>query len=82
MKDIRVESAVPLPLITFRRCDRSPESFDTIRKFRSDCGNTLEVRITRARRIRSISQVYTCQSNCSQCHSKEQFVRQLIADGK
>lgn len=77
-----VEHDIPLPgkgMLTFHICEPS-ESNTTIRKFKSRCGNTLEVHITRkSGYIRTIKPLDTCQENCEFCQERVILIRELIA---
>lgn len=76
----------PVKGVTAFVCRRETVSVDTlsgmiIRKFKSNCGNILEVHITRRKGfIRSITPVYTCQPNCPSCADRIEKIHQLIAD--
>jgi hypothetical protein len=82
-----VESCVPLftksMVITHHVCSREPLeqiSSIVIRKFKSSCGNTLEVTVTRrSGYIRSIKPLDTCQDRCIFCREKIAMIRKLIA---
>jgi hypothetical protein len=82
-----VDHGVPLfdknTVITHHVCSReSVEQISSIviRKFKSSCGNTLEVHVTRrSGYIRSIEPVYTCQVHCVLCREKIEMIRKLIA---
>ena len=79
-----LQSMVPLPTITVRICDRSPESFDTVRKFMAECGTKLEVRLTRHGKIRSIRAVDPCRDgkDCLMCKRRKATIADLIKAGK
>lgn len=63
-------------------CDRSPKSFDTIRKFKADCGNMLEVSITRTGKVRSIVGLDHETKGCPACEDRKAKIRTLIEAGK
>ena len=75
-----LQSMVPLPTITVHICDRSPESFDTVRKFVAECGTKLEVRLTRHGKIRSIRPVDPCRDgkDCPMCKRRKATIADLI----
>ena len=82
---------VPLPLATTvtacarhtqNRCDRSPKSFDTIRKFVAECGSRFIVAVTKSKNIRSITKEYPCVVGCPHCEFRRAKIRELIAAGK
>ncbi len=79
-----LQNEIPLPTITLHICDRSPESFDTVRKFMAECGTKLEVRLTRHGKIRSIRPVDPCRNGakCSQCADRRNKIEELIEAGK
>lgn len=74
---------VPVPsksVLVVHVCQRESLPTMLIRKFKSGCGNTLEVHLTRKSGfIRSITALDTCQPNCPLCRDRAQFIRQLIA---
>jgi hypothetical protein len=82
-----VDHGVPLfakgMVVTHHICSR--ESIEhlssiVIRKFKSSCGNTLEVHVTRrSGYIRSIKPLFTCQERCLVCREKIEMIRDLIA---
>lgn len=79
-----VEQNIPLPgkgMVIVHICEREPtESNIVIRKFRSKCGNTLEVHITRrSGYIRSIKPLDVCQAHCLDCLERTKLIRELIA---
>ena len=73
-----------MPTVVLHLCDRSPESFDVIRKFIAECGTKIEVRLTQRRRIRSIEPEDYCRygKDCSQCAERIAKIRELIAQGR
>jgi hypothetical protein len=74
-----LEHNVPFQTLTVHICER--ESSNTvIRKFRSKCGNTLEVHVTsRSGYIRTIKPLDVCQVNCMDCQDRMRSIRELIA---
>lgn len=79
-----VDHDVPLPvkgMMIIHVCSReSSESNTIVRKFKSRCGNTLEVHVTRkSGYIRSIRALDNCQVNCPECFERMQLIRELIA---
>ena len=84
MKSIQVDHGIPLfepGMVTVHVCPRESELSNTIiRKFRSKCGNTLEVHVTRKSGfIRTIKPLDTCQANCVSCAERVALIRELIA---
>jgi hypothetical protein len=79
-----LQDAVPMPTITVHICDRSPQSFDTVRKFLAECGTKLEVHLTRHGKIRTIRPVDLCRygKDCPMCKKRKEMIEQLIKDGK
>jgi hypothetical protein len=80
-----VQSDIPfLPkgLVTAFSCSRGTENASTtmvVRKFKSSCGNVLEVHVTQKNGfIRSIKPVYSCQPNCQQCEDRIAKIRELL----
>lgn len=81
-----VESGVPLPekgMVVFHVCQRGeilPYSNLIVRKFKSLCGNTLEVHITRKSGIiKTIIPLYSCRAGCRDCADRIEKIRALIA---
>lgn len=79
----QVECGFPLPdkgTVTVAICHRESQSGIVIRKFKSQCGNTLEVHVTRrSGYIRSIKYLDICSVNCRDCLERIRLVRSLIA---
>ena len=73
---------LPSPEITVRTCDRSPRSFDTIRKFKAECGTYFEVALTRHGKMRSIKADYNCSKGCLKCEVQLKKIREIIAAGR
>lgn len=82
MRIIEVEQDFPLPVknaVVVHICSREPESRLIIRKFKSRCGNTIEVHVTRrSGYIRSIKALDVCQVNCQDCSERMRLIRELI----
>jgi hypothetical protein len=81
-----VDHGVPMPtkhMVIIHTCQREkyePEANTIIRKFKSRCGNTLEVHVTRkSGYIRTIKALDSCQANCSHCLERTKLIRELIA---
>lgn len=70
-----------IPLLpTIAHCDEDVFSTCIIRKFKSDCGNLIEISVTRKNGfIRSIKPVYDCRPNCPECADRIAKIRKLIA---
>ena len=83
MRIVEVENNIPFPVrdtVVVHVCDRQPESRLIIRKFKSRCGNTIEVHVTRrSGYIRSIKALDICQVNCADCFDSIKSIRELIA---
>jgi hypothetical protein len=79
LQDIGITPAVILHI-----CDRSPESFDVIRKFIAGCGTKFEVRLTKRKKVRSIEPVDNCRygKDCPQCAKQIAKIREIIAAGR
>ena len=78
-----LQDVVPLPALHIVHvCDRSPESFDTVRKFVAECGSKFEVRLTRHGKIRSIRKQEPCIVGCKHCLARIAKIRELIEAGK
>jgi hypothetical protein len=75
---------IGMPSVIIHICDRSPQSFDTIRKFYANCGTKLEIRLTQRGRIRSIEPIDSCRygKDCPQCADRIAKIRDLIAQGR
>jgi hypothetical protein len=79
-----VDHGVPMPtkhMVIIHTCQREPSEVNTIiRKFKSRCGNTLEVHVTRKSGfIRSIKALDSCQANCLDCLERTKLIKELIA---
>ena len=90
---IEIENAIPLlpaPL-TIHTCDRSPKSFDTIRKVIALCGMKLEIRQTLRGSFRSavptgeLSSIFgkpCCTGkDCRHCSERIEQMKELIKIG-
>ena len=75
---------IGMPSVIIHICDRSPQSFDRIRKFCAECGTKLEVRLTLRGKIRSIEPINPCRygKDCPQCADRIAKIRDLIAHGR
>lgn len=81
-----VENEIPLPtrdMVIVRQCQRGDilsYSNLIVRKFKSNCGNLLEVHITRkSGYIKSIVPQYSCPPGCPSCADRIEKIRALIA---
>jgi hypothetical protein len=78
-----VDHNVPLPTKTMtviHLCEPEPsEPIMVVRKFRSRCGNTIEVHITRKSGfIRSIKPLDICRDRCADCRERIELIHELI----
>lgn len=80
--DITLDDDVPLPSVMIHICDRSPRSFDMMRKFRADCGTKLVVNLTQNGKIRNIEVESGCAYPCEKCKDRINKIKELIASGR
>ena len=81
-----VETGIPLPvkgMVIVHQCQRdNGETYSSVivRKFKADCGNLLEVHVTRkSGYIKSIIPEYLCPPDCASCADRITKIRALIA---
>jgi hypothetical protein len=80
-----VEHNLPVPkkgAFTLHICTRGIDSPSNVivRKFKSSCGNTLEVHVTsKSGYIRSITPLDDCPQNCMFCRERIEIIKNLIA---
>lgn len=77
-----LDDAIPIPSVMIQICDRSPRSFDMIRKFIAGCGTKFVVNLTKNGKIRSIEVEYGCAHPCALCKDRIEKIKELIAAGR